>query len=180
MKKTRPLLFAGQAPKKERLLYIRAELLDATPNQGRFFDDDYSDTLREMATKVLSVQGPIRDDALAREVARAHGFARTGNKIKQHLLGLLPNVTVTEESVGRFLWADNSPKESIPFRYPSHDGERRSLDEVAMPEIIGLVRENPGLAASDDPAIALARQIGLTRLARKARERLEEALDTCE
>ena len=175
---TRPQLTARLAPQKERLLYVRAELPDATANQERFFNDDYSDTLREMATTILNIQGPIRDDALAREVARAHGFARTVNKIKQHVLDLLPGVTVTEESTGRFLWADDSPKETIPFRYPADDSERRSLDEVAMPELIGLVQEHPHLAASDDPSIALARVIGLARLARKARERLEEALNT--
>ncbi|MGD9127334.1 MAG: DUF3320 domain-containing protein, partial [Planctomycetia bacterium] len=173
----RPQLVANQAPAKDRLLYVRAELPDATINQERFFDDNYSDTLRAMATTVLNVQGPIRDDALAREVARAHGFARTGNKIKQRVLDLLPDVTVTEESTGRFLWADDLPKESISFRYPVNDSERRSLEEVAMPELIGLVQEHPDLATGDDPPIALARKIGLARLASKARERLEEALD---
>ena len=48
-----------------------------------------------------------------------------------------------------------------------------------MPELIGLVREHLDLAGSDDPAIALAREIGLARLANKARERLEEALKIC-
>ena len=173
---SRPQLVASQVPAKGRLLYVRAELPDATVNQGRFFDDDYSDTLRAMAAKVLAIQSPIRDDALAREIARAHGFARTGNKIKQRVLDLLPDVVVTEESPGRFLWAIESPPDLIPFRYHTDDGDRRSLDEIPLPELIGLVQEHSHLTGSGDPAIALAREIGLARLANRARERLEEAL----
>jgi very-short-patch-repair endonuclease len=172
-------LVAHQAPEKERRLYSRIDLGEATANQDRFFNDDYSDTLRSMALSVLKSHGPIRDDALAREVAKAHGFARTGNRIKQRVLELLPDVTATEEPVGRFLWPGSAAQDSVAFRYALEDGWRRSLDEIAMPELVGLVRENPVLAASDDPALALAREIGLARLARGARERLERALEVC-
>ncbi len=168
---------APSAAEQDRQLYLSTQLPDASTEQDRFFDADYSKTLRAMALQVLEAQGPIREDALAREVARAHGFARTGNKIKKRLLELLPEVTATEESVGKFLWAIDSPPRSIPFRYPAPAGERRSLDEVAMPELVGLVKEHPGLAETDDPAIALARIIGLARLAQPARERLEQALE---
>ncbi len=175
----RPQLVAKQSPRRERLFYKPADLGDAAANQNRFFDEDYSDNLRRMASSVLESQGPIRDDALVREVARAHGFARTGNRIKQRILDLLPDVTVTEESVGRFLWPGASASESIPFRYPASDVGRRSLDEVALPELVSLVRELSHLAATDDPALALAREIGLARLSRTGRERLEEALESC-
>lgn len=174
---TGPQLIAQLASQRGRLVYARVDLGDATSNQTRFFDDDYSETLRSMALSVLESHGPIREDVLAREVARAHGFGRTGNRIKQRVLDLLPEVTSTEETVGRFLWPASSAQESVPFRYASDEGERRSLDEIAMPELIGLVREHAALAESDDPALALARVIGLARLARSARERLEEALE---
>ncbi len=176
----RPQLFAKHTPKKEHRFYSRVDLGDSTADQGRFFDEDYSDTLKNMALSVLASQGPIRDDALARDIARAHGFARTGNRIKERVLQLLTNVTVTKEPVGTFLWPDRSPQEVMPFRYTRNDEERRGLDEIPMPEIIGLVLENPTLAASDDPALALAREIGLARLARTARERLEEAVEAVE
>lgn len=172
----RSQLVAKQAGRTARRLYSRVLLADSTSNQDRFFDEDYSDDLRKMAVAVLESHGPIRDDVLAREVARAHGFARTGNRIKERVLELLPDVTVTEESVGTFLWPGSVAQECVPFRYPSDDGVRRSLDEIAMPELVGLVREHPGLAAGDDPALSLSREIGLARLARAARQRLEEAL----
>ncbi len=46
-----------------------------------------------------------------------------------------------------------------------------------MPELLGLVREVSTSQLTDDPALALAREIGLARLARSARDRLEAALD---
>jgi very-short-patch-repair endonuclease len=177
---SRPQLFARQSPADMRRLYTRSDLGDAVENQIRFFDDDYSEVLRSMALSVLDAQGPIRDDALARELARAHGFARTGNRIKERVMQLLPNVVATEESVGRFLWPGPEAENSIPFRYSADDKDRRSLEEVPLAELIGLVRQHPILATSDDPAIALAREIGLTRLARGARARLEEAAAACE
>lgn len=175
-----PPVMARQIPQADRRIYSRADLGDATSNQARFYEDSYSDTLRGMALAVLETQGPIRDDALAREIARAHGFARTGNRIRQRVLELLPDVIVTEEPVGKFLWPGPASQDSIPFRYPADEGERRSLDEIAMPELVGLVNEFPSLTEYDDPALVLAREIGLARLARAARERLEEALLACE
>jgi hypothetical protein len=129
-----------------------------------------------MALTVLEAQGPILDDALAREVARAHGYARTGNRIKQRILDLLGNVTNTVEPVGTFLWPGSTPEASVSFRYFAAEEERRSLDEIAMPELVGLVRENPELAEGEDPAVELGRKIGLARLAQGARARLEEAI----
>lgn len=171
-----PQLVASQAP-QQRVLYVRATLGDATANQHRFFEDDYTDTLKDMALSVLVAQGPILDDALAREIARVHGFARTGNRIKQRILELLPNVTSTNESVGKFLWPGPSATDYIPFRHASHDDDRRHIDEIPMPELVGLVREQSSISHSDDPALFLAREIGLTRLSRTARERLEAALE---
>jgi very-short-patch-repair endonuclease len=173
----RPQLVAGQAPARDRVLYVRADLGDANANQDRFFDTDYSETLKSMALTVLKTQCPIRDDALAREVARSHGFSRTGNRIKERVLDLLPYITKTVESVGTFLWNGPSSQPSIPFRFAPTEEERRSLDEIAMPELIGLVNGFPGLDDSDDPALALAREIGLARLSRSSRERLEEAIE---
>jgi very-short-patch-repair endonuclease len=89
-------LVARQAPMKDRCIYFRVNLGDAVANQDRFFDTDYADSLRQMAQAVLASQGPIRDDALVREIARAHGFARTGNRIKQRVLELLPDVASTQ------------------------------------------------------------------------------------
>ncbi|MCA9238480.1 MAG: DUF3320 domain-containing protein, partial [Planctomycetales bacterium] len=79
----RPQLVAKHAAgDAQQVIYRLAELSDVTGNQDRFFDDDYSRELRAMALAVIEVEGPVRDDIVARRVARAHGFARTGARIK--------------------------------------------------------------------------------------------------
>jgi hypothetical protein len=91
-------------------------------------------------------------------------------------MALLADVTSTDEPVGKFLWVGKAPAEMVPFRYALDDRDRRSLDEVAIEELLGLVKEHQTLTAAEDPALALAREIGLARLARGARSRLEEAV----
>ncbi len=46
-----------------------------------------------------------------------------------------------------------------------------------MSELMGLIHSRPDLAAMEDPALAFAREIGLGRLAKSARERLEAAIE---
>lgn len=171
------LLVARRSPSKERLVYPQVALDDATSLQNQFFDDGYALRLQKMIIAVLETCAPIREDALVREIARAHGFGRSGARIKERVLNLLPSLSVSEESVGIFLWMEGTVAPCISFRYPATSHSRRPLDEIPLPELIGLVRENPILAASDDPALAIAREIGLGRLARGARERLELALE---
>lgn len=130
-----------------------------------------------MARLVLDTESPIREDLLVRRVALAHGFQRAGANIRNRILDALGEVTATEEIPGKFLWSADSPPSAVSFRFTPVGHERRSLDEIAMQELIGLVRERTDLTTSDDPALAFAREIGLTRLARSARERLEEALE---
>jgi very-short-patch-repair endonuclease len=172
-------LIARQTPQisqTSRTHYCRAELPDARDCQSRFFDASYDEDLRRMAKSVLDIESPIREDLLVRRVALAHGFGRTSANIRSRVLDLLGNVAVTEDAAGRFLWSVESPPTSVSFRFTPPGYERRSLDEIAMPELVGLVQERPDLATSDDPALALAREIGLSRLARSARDRLESAL----
>ena len=170
-------LIARSKVQPERRLYARIDLPAAAANQARFYDDDYAEELRQLAVSIVNSHGPIRDDVLVRELARAHGFARTGSRIKQRVIDLLPQVCHTDEAVGRFLWPASGPQAIVPFRYPVSEEERRMLDEIALPELIGLVRTCPAITDSDDPALVLAREIGLNRLARAARERLESALE---
>ncbi|MBS0265207.1 MAG: DUF3320 domain-containing protein [Planctomycetes bacterium] len=172
----RPLV-AKQVAAVPRLVYPPLDLPDASPNQSRFFDDAYAPELRELALSILKSHGPMRDDVLAREVAKAHGYARTSFRIKQRVLDLLQDIVATDELVGRFLWPGPHAESSIPFRYASNDENRRSIDEIALAELLGLIQQCPHVLAHDDRALALAREIGLARLASPARQRLEEALE---
>lgn len=175
---SRPQLVAKHAADQSRQLTYRiAELEDATAEQDRFYDDDYSRKLRELTLAVVETEGPVRDDVVARRIARAHGFARTGARIKDRVLSQIPEVTVTTEDAGRFLWATAEALDKTPFRYPVPGDERRSLDEIAIEELVGLVQSQPELTRGEDPALAFAREVGLARLAKSARERLEAAIE---
>ena len=159
-----------------KIYYARVTLPDATDSQNRFYDSAYDDELKRMALEVLNREGPIRDDLLAKKVARAHGFARTGANIRSRIFELLGDVVTTEEATGRFLWATTSPEPVIQFRAAQTGEDRRTFDEISMAELIGLVQKKKELLADDDPAVALARSIGLARLPQSARERIEEAI----
>lgn len=158
------------------IYYARVKLSEAVTNQDRFYDSSYDGDLKQMAMEVLKHESPIRDDVLAKQIARAHGFARTGANIRNRILDLLDGVAATDESTGRFLWSSNIPQQVIEFRPAKTDDDRRSVDEISIAELLGLVDQQKELLAEDDPAVALARVIGLARLSQSARDRIEEAI----
>lgn len=158
--------------------YARVQLPDASGNQDRFYDASYDDELKQMAMEVLKHEAPIRDDVLAKQIARAHGFARTGANIRNRILELLGEMVATDEVTGRFLWSSKEPQVVVNFRFAKSDDDRRSVDEISIAELSGLIHQQRELLAEDDPAIAFARSIGLARLSQSARDRIEEAIRT--
>jgi hypothetical protein len=113
---------------------------------------------------------------LAKQVARAHGFARTGTNIRNRILDLIGDVMSTDESTGRFLWATQTPTPVVPFRAANSDEDRRSVDEISLAELAGLIQSKSELLSESDPPVAIARSISLARLSQSARDRIEEAI----
>ncbi|WP_246106071.1 DUF3320 domain-containing protein [Rosistilla ulvae] len=172
-----PTPTVASAPESESTIYYaRVKLADAVGNQDRFFDSSYDDDLRQMAMEVLRNEAPIRDDVLAKQIARAHGFARTGANIQCRILDLLGDVLSTDESTGRFLWASDASQPVVKFRPAKSDDDRRSVDEISIAELTGLIQCESELLTETDPAVSVARSIGLTRLSQSARDRIEEAI----
>ncbi|MFW8642145.1 DUF3320 domain-containing protein [Rhizobium beringeri] len=58
-----------------------------------------------MLAAVVSAEAPVRDDVLARRERklRAHGWLRTGNRIREKIERHLGVFDVTEDSAGRFM-----------------------------------------------------------------------------
>ncbi|MGB7344846.1 MAG: DUF3320 domain-containing protein, partial [Pirellulaceae bacterium] len=158
-------------------LYRPTSLENCVDRQAEFFEQAYTKSIRQMALNVVEAEGPVRDDLVAKRIARAHGFARTGAKIKQRVLETVSELTATRESAGTFLWPSGNVLESLPFRYSSSDDDRRSLDEIPMPELVGLIQSEKHHLENEDPALAYAREIGLARLAKSARQRIESAIE---
>jgi very-short-patch-repair endonuclease len=171
-------LFAHNAAddSHSRAVYRRTQLDDESNNQNSFFDSSYDEHLRSMALRVLAQESPIREDLLARQVARAHGFNRTGSNIRARILELLDAVFATEESTGRFLWELTEAQPVIDFRFAASESDRRSVDEIPLAELVGLITANRRLMEANDPPVDYARLIGLARLSQSARDRITEAI----
>ncbi len=171
-----------QTTKLSSATYVILDLGDCSAASSRFHDDDYRETLQLMSQKILSAQGPIREDLLASQIARSHGFKRTGAKIRDHILAQIKDCPSTDESSGRFLWSWDHPIEAIiPFRF-SIGGidpkENRSIAEISIAELCGLVHVNLAkMNESDDPVVFLARKAGVGRVSQIARARIADAID---
>jgi very-short-patch-repair endonuclease len=147
-------------------------------NADAFFDAAYDVTLARMIANVVDIEGPVLDAVLARRIARAHGWQRTGSRIQDRVEALAGKAhRTTEEDVGTFYWAANrGPELPIVFRRAADDGAR-AVDEICMPELVELAREVLGSGKSGDAAVvAMARELGLQRLREASRGRFERAM----
>ncbi|MCB1996399.1 MAG: DUF3320 domain-containing protein [Burkholderiaceae bacterium] len=179
---------AGRAPKAGRELnrFVEADPLDAV-SEGQvdaaiFFDPGYEEILLAMVRHVVEIEGPILDAVLARKIARAHGFARTGSRIQERVeQRAAGEFAVTEEDgVGTFYWPKHvEPGSAVPYRAPLEEGASRGVEEICLQELRSLARQIRDLGlAGEDAVIAMARELGLQRLRAASRGRLEKALAT--
>lgn len=142
-----------------------------------FFDREYTASLQSMIAHVITVEGPVRDDVLARRIARAHGWLRTGSKIRDRVVTLArARFPVAQEEVGTFFWPAGTDQAGWPsFRRPAGD-EPRPVDEIALPELVALAKviKEAGLKG-EDAITAMARDAGLQKLRAASRDRLRRA-----
>lgn len=143
-----------------------------------FFNRSYDVVLLPMIRHVVEVEGPVLDAVLARRIARAHGWQRTGARIQERVVGLAASAhRGTSEEVGTFFWPSaTEPEAAIEFRRAA-DASARSVDEVCLPELVALAQDvlSSGLTA-EAAVLAMARELGLQRLRAASRGRFEEAL----
>lgn len=161
---------------REGPLFRQADLTGFKVDPNRFYEASYSRTLGAMVEAILEAEAPVRDDILAKRIARAHGWLRTGTSIRSHIERHLRAVDASTEPDGRFLWRDGQRGGPVAYRHHATEEDRRPVAEIALEELAALVRENGDIVSADDPAIDFARRIGLSRLAAASRERLEAAI----
>ncbi|MEZ6049191.1 MAG: DUF3320 domain-containing protein [Planctomycetaceae bacterium] len=155
--------------------YQRVSFDGITIEPECFYDAEYSPVLRQMIDLMLSTEAPLLEDSLIKQIANAHNFGRVGARIKERILKLLPEVTVSDEAQGRFLWKD-SVKDSIPYRSHYSDEDQRSLDEICGAELKGLIESNRLLLDESDPCQEFAKLLRINRLTANLRTRIEEAI----
>jgi very-short-patch-repair endonuclease len=171
-----PTVEDGASPATDRPLFRRANLDEFPTEPATFFEESASEVLGQMIKATLETEAPIRDDILHQRIARAYGWQRTGTRIRQRIDLLLSDYATTEESSGRFIWATAETTDTVAFRYPATDNDRRGVDEISIAELRGLISAQPDLLREDDPVDAFARHVGVGRLTKATRARLQEAL----
>jgi very-short-patch-repair endonuclease/RecA/RadA recombinase len=157
-------------------LYRLTDLADFPIAPARFHEFTYRDTLRSMVEAVIQTESPLRTDILCQRIARAHGWLRTGGKIRDRINMHLRDFERTEESSGEFIWKVGQVTRHHPYRSPATEDARRAIPDIPLAELAAVVLENPALLEEPDPARELARLLGVERLATGSRLRLDEAI----
>jgi len=135
------------------------------------FNPEYEDTLRAMIRAFVLENGPVHIDAVTREIAKRHGWARAGGRIRRHLEGASDGIAASHEAQGTFLWP-GMVEDQIEWRGPLE----RNPDEIPVAELAGLLKSEPGILNEEDPVLALARRLGLSRLGEGRRAVLQDLL----
>ncbi len=157
--------------------YEWTDLSDLSPNPEKFHDPDYAPILSEMINKIILDEGPIKDTALAQRITKAHGWSRTGAVLRREIEKHFKNFDLYEETTGTFVWAKDSEKQLITFRQAINKNYRRSVTDIPISEIAGLIDAQPHLLNEQDPVNAIARAMGYDRVAAAIRARVSEAID---
>lgn len=163
------------APAVSDAVYRIADLSGFATEPDRFYDESYGPRIAAMVEAVLAAESPVREDIVTQRIARAHGWLRTGSRIKAQIAQHLAVADRTQETSGDFLWLPGTVCERLPFR-TSPGAHRRALDEIPLAELVFLVSSQPHLLDAKDPPLLLARSIGIDRLSNPARMRLHLAI----
>lgn len=146
----------------------------------QFYESVYDPVLKPMIEWVVQHEGPVLDAVLARRIARAHGFQRTGSRIQERVEHIARQcVGSTEEAAGTFYWPDGvTPGANVAFRWPFDEDSTRGVDEICEQELLSLAHWVVGSGKSGEEAlIVMARELGLMKLRAASRGRLEAALE---
>lgn len=161
-------------------VFHEADLGKAVPavDPDAFFEPDYTATLLTMIQAVVDAEAPVRDDVLARRIARAHGWAKTGSRIFERVMAVTKrHFVLVADGEHHFVWPQGVDTNHFPrFRRPAGDVVR-PVDEIALPELAALAREVQEEGYEGDAALsAMAKLTGLQKLRQSSRQRFVEAM----
>lgn len=145
----------------------------------QFYELTYDEVLKPMIEWVVQHEGPVLDTVLARRIARAHGFQRTGSRIQERVEHIArQRFGNTEETAGTFYWPDGMTLGAeVVFRWPADEDSARGVEEICEQELLSLARKVINTGKSGEEAlIAMAREIGLMKLRAASKGRLEAML----
>lgn len=136
--------------------------------------------MEQMIAHVVAEEGPVLDMALARRIARAHGWVRTGSRIRDRVdqIARARFRSHEEEHAGTFFWSTHLDSDTnVVFRRPGDDDAIRPLAEICLPELRALVDEMTKHGHVGEGLVyAVAKEAGVGKLARAGRQRIEKAI----
>lgn len=155
---------------------VDLEMTEHVMEPDLFFSRAYDEHLLAMIATIVETEGPVRDEVLARRIARGHGWTRTGSRIVDRVMDLAKaHYETDEESVGLFVWPKRDDAKGLKFRHPL-PGAARSVDEISLVELVALAAKWQGKGYDvEDGLSRMSRAIGLRQLRAPSRERLEQA-----
>jgi hypothetical protein len=135
-----------------------------------FYEPSYYPALRKLVARVVETEGPIAESQLVNRIARAHGFQRSGSRIRNLVMFLArqQHHVVSDGGNEPFVW--NSVEAltmGVPARFPVSEEHIRQIEHIALAELRA--------TGSDDP-VEIARMFGIRRLSASARSRIEAAV----
>lgn len=149
-----------------------------TPDPSQFYDAEYQNRLRAMAAMSIDREGPITFKRLTDQLARAHGFRRTGRQISQTIWDVCAQLRPTSQSADghHIFWPEGStPQDIVQFRGMQVGDAQREWRDIPYPEKLGLICDILATNPSD-PARRVGDAIGISRLTVALRNEIAELI----
>lgn len=146
-----------------------------------FYDDSSLRSLRAQALQVIQQEGPVLEKILIQRVARAWGLQRTGARITDRLLSVIPkDLRRTEKRPDRFVWPeDKNPETWAGFRIGNDDASRRPVQNICLEELANMARyalQHSGATPVESLARTVCKMAGMERVPADAQRRAQKAI----
>lgn len=160
--------------------YRVATVRGGLPNA--FYLDTSSAELERQLLEVIQAEGPIADALLYERIARAWGLKRTGKRIGERLMGLVPSQVRKTRDDGRLVYWPRmiDPDSWDGFRVTGEaSGSRRDIESVCPEELANIaiyVLTHSGATTREDLARQVCRLLGVLRTSAETERRVVKAL----
>lgn len=135
-----------------------------------FYEPETLQAIRQLIVQILIKEAPVSRKLMLRKVLGAWEIARTGSRVEHIFDTALQDVQKLEtlEENGTFYWrVDQKPEEYDNYRVQDQSGNHRSMDEIAIQEILCAVQEalSEQVAMSEEDLIReTGKKFGYTRM----------------
>lgn len=189
---------AGTGANREAYRQVEFEKMEEIPSDARkpyetvifgnkgsgedFYDARNLGCIRQMAVQVIISEAPVSRKLLVRKILAAFDISRSGSRVENVINDALSKIQKSETKEGEqiFYWrSDQTPDTYEGYRVEDQLGNRRSMDEIPVQEILNAVcevlKEQVSLAREDLVREA-AKKFGYTRMGSIMEKAVEAAI----